>query len=134
MGWAISWSKQQLYSICNCAITFIIVLTSEWTSYPEALYKFITILYFFIKLYHIFRFLLWKWLRLWGQNPWNYLQVLGQLPSGWNLTMTLLDLAIYFLNTTKSGLIILSGNLKLFLYLEKQKRIHILLSIGWDLV
>ena len=29
VGGAMSWSKLQLYNICNCAITFSIVLTTE---------------------------------------------------------------------------------------------------------
>ena len=38
VGGVISWSNHQLFNICNCIITFSIVLTRELTSYPEALY------------------------------------------------------------------------------------------------
>ena len=38
VGGDLSGSNHSLYNICNCAITFSIVLTSEQTSYPEALY------------------------------------------------------------------------------------------------
>ena len=38
VGEAIYQSNQELNNICNCVITFSIVLTSNKTSYPEALY------------------------------------------------------------------------------------------------
>ena len=38
VGGEMSWSNQQLYNICNCLITFSIVLTRELTCYPEAMY------------------------------------------------------------------------------------------------
>ena len=43
------WSHHSLYDIRNCAKTFSIVLTSNKAYYSEALYWFITKLYFFLR-------------------------------------------------------------------------------------